>query len=1345
MGIVSLNLSELDGSNGFAINGANDRDRSGLSVSNAGDVNGDGIDDLIIASSNIESASEIYVVFGNSEGFSANFNLGELDGSNGFVISSTEQFDVFSTTVSGAGDINGDGFDDLIIGTTGFSLGSTNNSAGTSYVLFGSSEDFSAGVNLDELDGSNGFVLNGINEYDLLGLGVSSAGDINGDGLDDLIIGAPGVIPGGASYVLFGSLEDFSASFNPNELDGSNGFVINGVDQYDFSGASVSSAGDINGDGIDDLIIGAPRAQPGGKSYVVFGSEEDFSASVNLSELNGSNGFIINGIDAYDSAGSSVSNAGDINGDGIDDLIIGAPGAGDDFGIGASYVLFGDDAEFPASINLEDLDGSNGFAIEGYTSSGSAGSVSGAGDINGDGIDDLIIGSTTGDFIVGLRFVVFGSTEQFSASINLNELNGRNGFVLNGINDVIYASGGPVSDAGDVNGDGIDDIIIGAPFASAEGGFSTGISYVVFGNTDFGSNSPPVAADDSSEILKDTAVTLDVLFNDTDANGDPILLEGFSNGANGTVGRDDRGTPDDPSDDQLIYTPDAGFLGNDSFTYTISDDNGGTATATVNLRVTGSPASINLFDLNGRNGFVINGINAGDYSGRSVSSAGDINGDGIDDLIIGADGVDIDGSAVAGSSTVVFGRSGEFPESFSLSEIDGSNGFTINGINAYDFSGRSVSGAGDINGDGFDDLIIGSPDFELIASPSSSYVLFGSGGEFPASLSLSELDGSNGFVLNGVNTGDYAGASVSHAGDINGDGIDDLIIGAVGADPNNLDNAGSTYVLFGSDGEFPASLSLSELDGSNGFVLNGIAAGDRSGESVSSAGDVNGDGIDDLIIGAPIASTGYTGASYVLFGSVEQFPASLSLSELDGSNGFAVNGFNEFDSFGRSVSSAGDINGDGFDDLIIGADSADPNGTFFAGASYVVFGSSEAFPASFSASELDGSNGFSINGINAGDAVGQSVSSAGDLNGDGFDDLIIGAPGADLNDSKLAAGSSYVLFGRSGEFPASLSVSELNGRNGFVLNGINAYDFSGRTVSSAGDVNGDGLDDLIIGASAADPNDINNAGSSYVLFGSIDFGSGGSDNTPPIAVDESATTNEGTPITIDVLANDADADGDSIQLTDFSQPANGTVSRDDNGTPVDLRDDRLIYTPQEDFTGTDSFTYRILDSNGGTATATVNVIVEEIIRNRIVGTLSDDVLTGTAENDSIFGLQGADVLSGGPGNDLLSGGAGDDLLNGGRGRDILIGGAGSDVFVLPTETAAASLLTADLILSFQVNFLNPDNPIDRIGLTEGLTEGDLSLELVRDNTAISIADSDRVLGVVAGVRPEQLMGRFVSM
>jgi FG-GAP repeat len=194
--------------------------------------------------------------------------------------------------------------------------------------------------------------------------------------------------------------------------------------------------------------------------------------------------------------------------------------------------------------------------------------------------------------------------------------------------------------------------------------------------------------------------------------------------------------------------------------------------------------------------------------------------------------------------------------------------------------------------------------------------------EFPPVLNLNTLNGSTGFELFGSLIEPYAGTTISNAGDINGDGRDDVMIAVPTADPGGRNNAGKVYVVYGRSLGLPADLGLDTIDGSNGFVIEGEVEEGDFGGSAASAGDVNGDGIGDIIASAVDADTGSVdrpGASYVIFGSRSTFPSAMNVSSLDGKNGFRFVGHEPVMKLGQSVAGAGDVNGDGFDDVVIGA------------------------------------------------------------------------------------------------------------------------------------------------------------------------------------------------------------------------------------------------------------------------------------------------------------------------------------------------------------------------------------------------------------------------------------------
>ncbi len=544
---------------------------------------------------------------------------------------------------------------------------------------------------------------------------------------------------------------------------------------------------------------------------------------------------------------------------------------------------------------------------------------------------------------------------------------------------------------------------------------------------------------------------------------------------------------------ESIQFASAAEQGTRTIAFSVVDDGGMpsvAATATVQV----VPANINLGSLDGTTGFKLDGIATFDMTGRAVSDAGDVNGDGFDDVIIGA-GYASAGGLLSGAAYVVFGHAGGFPATLDLAQLNGANGFRLAGAVPFGLAGEFASSAGDVNGDGIDDLIIGA----RLASPNglfsgAAYVVFGHTGLFAPSMSLGALNGVNGFQIVGSAAGDQSGYTVADAGDVNGDGFDDVIVGTAHNVPG-ANGLGAAYVVFGHAGGFPATLNLSALDGTNGFEILGAESGDRAGRRASGAGDINGDGYDDVIIGAQLSDVSGmdSGAAYVVFGHAGNFSATIDVTSLDGSNGFQLVGASAEDLAGRAVSSAGDVNGDGYGDIVIGAIGVDVGGNG-SGAAYVVFGHDGGFDPVIDVSQLSGTNGFALFGGDPGQETGRRVSSAGDINADGYDDLIIGAPG-----TGVTTGAAYVVYGHAGGFPASIDLTSLDGIDGFRIDGVNLLGEAGRAVSAAGDMNGDGFDDLIVGAQL-DPGDAPNSGAAYVIFGGpftakvVDVGTAGADS-----------------------------------------------------------------------------------------------------------------------------------------------------------------------------------------------------------------------------------------------------------
>ncbi|PCJ55218.1 MAG: hypothetical protein COA70_02950 [Planctomycetota bacterium] len=375
-----------------------------------------------------------------------------------------------------------------------------------------------------------------------------------------------------------------------------------------------------------------------------------------------------------------------------------------------------------------------------------------------------------------------------------------------------------------------------------------------------------------------------------------------------------------------------------------------------------------------------------DGFGDSISNRGDLNGDGFDDILIGAYSTD-------------FGNSQDVGAAYAVSGADGTLLYQWDGVNAGDNFGIAVAYAGDVNNDGVEDVIIGA---RWTTSPS---------GRSQAG-SANVYSGATGLLLyqwHGQSTSDWFGSSVAGAGDVNQDGFEDVIVGAVGADSPGLPSTGSVYVYSGADG--------SQL-----YKWTGTQLSDQFGFTVAAAGDLNADGFADVVAGTSQSTPGVLGRVMVYSG-------------VDGSVLYQFDPSTAVSGFGTSIDMLGDVNADGTIDFILGERNENSGGLFGNGSATVYSG-------------LDGSVLYKLFGENSFDGFGASVSRAGDINQDGYDDFLINADAINLG-GLSDTGAVYLYSGADGTLMHR-------------FDGQFQGSFFGRSISGGGDVNADGLPDLLI-------------------------------------------------------------------------------------------------------------------------------------------------------------------------------------------------------------------------------------------------------------------------------------------
>jgi hypothetical protein len=881
----------------------------GYSVSTAGDLDGDGYSAVIIGSPDYDNGQSnegmVFVFDGSSYGLPATAS---------WYAQSNQTDAFFGGSVSTAGDVNGDGYSDIIVGASQYD--SVETDEGWVFVWYGSASGLGASGTPFNADWH---AQNNQANSDL-GNCVSTAGDVNGDGYSDIIVGArlyDNVTSNrGAAFVWYGS----STGLGANGTNSNRDWYAESNQTGAQFGWSLSTAGDVNGDGYSDVIIGARNFDNGQSSegyvWMWYGSSTGLGADGNV--LNYDWYAESNQADAH--FGYSVATAGDVNGDGYSDVLIGAPdydnGQTDE---GSVYLWLGG-ATGPVA-NGTPLN-ANWSAQSDQASAQLGFSVSTAGDINGDGFSDVVIGAPYYDSTQtneGRAFVWYGS----SSDLGADGTRGNAGWTyVSGQDSAQF--GYSVFTAGDINGDGYSDVIAGANlyetgennegqayvFNGAPTGLSAAANFTKAGtaNSEFFGANVSSAGDVNGDGYSDVLVSAPYFDGGQTDEGIVYLFGGSATGLKPTAFASIEGNQDSANFGASAST--AGDVNGDGYCdviigaplYNNGENNEGRAYIYFGSALTPYLTFSTSVESN----------QADAHFGASVSTAGDVNGDGYSDVIVGADYYD-NGQTDEGKAFVYYG---------SATGISAAANWTTESDQTSAQLGNAVATAGDVNDDGYSDILVGSSYYDNGNTDEGRVNLY-----YGSSIGLSSAAKWTG--ESDQNSGRF-GFSLSTAGDVNGDGYADILVGAVLYN-NGQSNEGAVFLWYGSATGPVANGTPSNAnwyaESNQGFA--------QLGWSVSTAGDVNGDGYSDIIAGARLYDNGESneGSAFCWYGSPSGLGANGTPSNADWSA--ESNQASAF--FGVSVSTAGDVNGDGYSDVIVGAQGYD-NGFTENGQVFVYHG-----------------------------------------------------------------------------------------------------------------------------------------------------------------------------------------------------------------------------------------------------------------------------------------------------------------------------------------------------------------------------------------------------------------------